>query len=184
GLIPVTLGVLGPLLATVDDPEQLLPTLANLHMPALVNLLFAGALVSAMLSTVDSSLLAAAAILTRNLKLGQGARTPAGKLLVVRCTSAGCGVAALALAHWGDSVSNLVEELSGLGSAGIFILFCLALYGRAGRVSAAAANGCLLGGITAWVLGRYVMDAAVPFLWSLGAAIAGLLLGVQVARPT
>ena len=110
GLIPVTLGVLGPLLVVVDDPEQLLPTLANLHMPTLVNLLFAGALVSAMLSTVDSSLFAAAAILTRNLQLGSRARTPAGKLLVVRCTSAGCGVAALGLAHWGDSVSNLVQE--------------------------------------------------------------------------
>jgi Na+/proline symporter len=182
GLIPVTLGVLGPLLATVDDPEQLLPTLANLHMPTLVNLLFAGALVSAMLSTVDSSLLAAAAILTRNLQLGSRARTPAGKLLVVRCTAAGCGIAALVLAHWGDSVSNLVEESSGFGSAGIFILFCLALYGRAGRVSAAAANGCLLGGITAWVLGRYVLDAATPFLWSLGAAMVGLAIGAQIGK--
>ena len=42
----------------------------------------------------------------------------------------------------------------------------------------------LLGGITAWVPGRYVMDAAVPFVWSLGAAIAGLLLGAQVERLT
>ncbi len=182
GLIPVTLGVLGPLVVTVDDPEQLLPTLANAHMPQLVNLLFAGALVSAMLSTVDSSLLAASAVLTRNLSIGSGARTPRGRLRAARLTAVGCGVAALVLAHWGDSVSTLVEEASGFGSAGIFVLFALSLHGGGVRFGVLAANGCLLGGISAWVLGRYLLDARTPFLWSLAAAIGGLLLGALVER--
>ncbi|MCA8952755.1 MAG: sodium:solute symporter [Planctomycetes bacterium] len=182
GLIPVTLGLLGRVVADVEDPEQLLPTLANAHMPRIVNLLFAGALVSAMLSTVDSCLLAASSVLTRNLVGSLGARSPRGKLLAARVTAVACGLAAFAIAHEGDSVSDLVEEASGFGSAGIFVLFCLALRGRPGRWSAAAANGCLLGGAAAWIVGRYVLDAATPFLWSLAFAIAGLALGAMLRR--
>lgn len=177
GLMPVALGLLGPLLTAVDDPEQLLPTIAREHMPPLVNLLFAGALLSAMLSTVDSSLLAASSVLTRNLGFGAMARTPRGKLLAARLTSACCGLAAFALAHQGDSVTGLVEEASGFGSAGIFVLFCVSLYGARAGLGAWAANGCLLAGIAAWVLGRYVFDSSVPFLGSLACAVLGLLLG-------
>lgn len=181
GTIPVALGLLGPLLvAGLDDPEHVLPALAQTHMPPIVNLLFAGALVSAMLSTVDSSLLAASAVLTRNV-IRTAQRSPRQRLLLARAAAVACGAAAYGLAHCGDSVSALVEEASGFGSAGIFVLFGVALYARAGTVSALAACLCLCCGAAAWITGRYWLGVATPFLWSLLSACAGLALGIAAS---
>ena len=61
GLIPVTIGLAGPTLAPgLDEPEQLVALLAQQHLSTFLYVLFAGALISAILSTVDSCLLAAA----------------------------------------------------------------------------------------------------------------------------
>lgn len=185
GLVPVALGLLGPLLAPgLDQPEQLLPHLADAHMPAAISLLFAGALVSALLSTVDSSLLAASAVLTRNLLVRGRPWPPRRRLRAARATAVLCGLGAYGLAHTGD-VADLVEEASGFGSAGIFALFVVALRTR-WRPAAGAAAACLLGGAGAWILCRYVLPAAgrpvaTPFLWSLLAAAAGLGAGALVA---
>ncbi|MBP7148196.1 MAG: sodium:solute symporter, partial [Acidobacteria bacterium] len=60
GLIPVALGLFAAVtLPGLEHPEQVLPRLAHELLPAALYPVFAGALVSAILSTVDSSLLAA-----------------------------------------------------------------------------------------------------------------------------
>jgi len=67
GLIPVFLGLLGArLLPGLADPEQVLPELASQRLPPVFHVLFAGALVSAILSTVDSTLLVAASLFSHN----------------------------------------------------------------------------------------------------------------------
>ena len=59
GAIPVFLGLVGPqLLPQVEDVEQIVPLLAEAHLPGLLYVMFAGAVISAILSTVDSVLLA------------------------------------------------------------------------------------------------------------------------------
>jgi len=68
GLVPVLLGLLGAALVPgLADPEQVLPRLAQLHLPPLGVVLFLGALFSAILSTVDSNLLSASALLSHNV---------------------------------------------------------------------------------------------------------------------
>lgn len=58
GLIPVFLGLVGPaLLPGLEEPEQLVPTLAQQYLPTLLYVIFAGAMISAILSTVDWVLL-------------------------------------------------------------------------------------------------------------------------------
>ncbi|MGE3175444.1 MAG: sodium:solute symporter [Planctomycetota bacterium] len=181
GLVPVALGLLGPLLVTdLGDAEQLLPTLARDHAPGIVHVLFTGALVSAMLSTVDSSLLAASSVLTRNLVVRQRPLSPEARLRTARLSAVACGLAAWALAHLGDGVSDLVEQASGFGSAGIFVVMLAALYGRG--VPPRAANLAMLGGVSAWVLGSYVFDGPLPYLGSLAAAAGGLGLGLLLPR--
>ena len=68
GLIPVTLGLIGAeVLPGLEDAEQIVPRLAQLHLPGMLYVLFAGALVSAILSTVDSTLLTASSLVSHNL---------------------------------------------------------------------------------------------------------------------
>jgi len=68
GMIPVTLGLLGlGLVPGLAEPEQVLPTLALQYLPTALYVVFAGALVSAILSTVDSALLVAGSLVSHNL---------------------------------------------------------------------------------------------------------------------
>src|SRR5581483_10180546 len=63
GLIPVAIGLMGvSLLPQLTESEQLLPEMAQRYLTPALHILFAGAIVSAILSTVASALLAAAAL--------------------------------------------------------------------------------------------------------------------------
>jgi Na+/proline symporter len=191
GLIPVTLGLLAVDALPGVDSEQVLPGLARLHLSDLGYVVFAGALVSAILSTVDSALLAASAFLSRNLLLaGRRDVSERSRLLVARGGVVAFGALAWLLAVSAEGVFALVEEASGFGSAGILVVVCAALFRCGGGALAAAL--ALLAGVLAWIVGAYVMDdATAPYLVSLGCALAGYLLGAavrtnpsrQAARP-
>ena len=69
-LIPVFLGLVGAQLAPgLEEAEQIVPTLAQKYLPAVLYVMFAGALISAILSTVDSALLASASLVSHNIVL-------------------------------------------------------------------------------------------------------------------
>jgi len=68
GLIPVAMGLLaGVIMPGVAEPEQVLPLLAQTYLPTALYVVFAGALVSAILSTVESALLVAGSLASHNL---------------------------------------------------------------------------------------------------------------------
>lgn len=182
GLVPVTLGLLGArLLPGLDDPEKLLPELARTRLSRFEYVVFAGALVSAILSTVDSTLLVASSLLSRNLVLaGRPATDERRRLAVARWGVAGFGLLAWALAHGAEGVFALVEEASAFGSAGILVITIAALCGVRG--GARAAGGALLAGVVAWLVGAHVLALAHPYLVSLGAACAGFALGALLDR--
>jgi SSS family transporter len=176
GCVPVALGLIGAgLIADLEDREQFLPTLALRYLSPLGYVLFAGALVSAILSTVDSALLAASAVLSRNLVLA-GARTVSERtrLRWARAGVVAFGVLAWLLAHQAEHVMELIEDASGFGSAGILVAVSFALFSRRGdRVNALAALGA---GVAVWVVGRYVLDDFPwPYLASLAAALLAYL---------
>ena len=174
GLVPVTLGLVGPaLLPDLDHPEQLLPRLAQTLLPAPLFALFAGALVSAILSTVDSALLAAGSLFSHNLLvrwLG-GDVDDRRRLRLARASVVLFGLAAYGLAWHAEGVYALVEEASAFASAGIFVVVVAGLARvRGGPPTAYAALGA---GTAAWVLGAYVLAWEHPYLISLAAAGGG-----------
>ncbi len=182
GLIPAFIGLVGlHYHASLDDPEQILPMLAREHLPTLLYILFAGALVSAILSTVDSSLLAAAALASHNLLVPLFRVTrDSNKLKLARyCVVAG-GVAAFVLALRADNISDLVEMSSAFGGAGLFTIMVMGLFSRFGGASSAyAAMGC---SVCVWLLGTSFMKFDHPFLWSMIAAWSAYLLVAFLSR--
>jgi len=175
GAIPVALGLIAASHGlAVDDPEQVLPQLARERLSTLGYALFAGALVSAILSTVDSTLLVASALLSRNLLApllpGLGERE---KIRAARAGVGLFGVLALALAFAFDSVGDLIDITNGFGSAGLLVMLGLGLYTRIGGAHSA---------LTALVLGVVVYlcasfsGATFVYLPAVGAALAGYLL--------
>lgn len=138
GMIPVFIGLVGvQLLPGLEHPEQLLPRLAQAHLNTFLYIMFAGALVSAILSTVDSALLAAASLVSHNLVVplrpGMSERAKVG---FARAGVIVFGIVAYVLALSAEGVYALVESASAFGSAGVFIVAVFALFTRFGGARA------------------------------------------------
>lgn len=176
GLMPAVLGLMGSaLLPGLADPEQILPQLAQRYLPTFLFVLFTGAIVSAILSTVDSALLVAAGLVSHNLvvPLRPGLDERA-KILVARVCVAAFGVVAYLMAVRAERIYDLVEQASAFGSAGIVTVVVFGLFTPLGGSGSAAA--ALVGGVASWTLGAYVLDLPYPYLTSLAVA-AGAYLG-------
>lgn len=175
GLIPVGLGLLGSVvLPGLAEPEQVLPLMAQRLLPTGLYVLFAGALISAILSTVDSALLVSSSLLSHNVVVPLLPRvTETGKVRLARGGVAALGVLAYALALHADGVYALVEEASAFGSAGIFVVVVFGLFSRVGGASSALL--ALLTGVIVWVGGAHLLDLPYPYLTSLGASALAYL---------
>ncbi|MCC6748416.1 MAG: sodium:solute symporter family protein [Deltaproteobacteria bacterium] len=184
GAIPVFLGLLGSrLLPGITAPEQVLMRLAQEHLPIWVYVLFAGALVSAILSTVDSCLLAAAGLLAHNvivpLKPGL---SDAGRLRLARLAVVLFGAISYFLAVHADGIYQLVKDASAFGSAGIFVIGLFGLFSRFGGPPAATAS--LVVGTLGWFSAAYWLKVPYAYLLSLGGAFAAyLVVGFFERRP-
>jgi Na+/proline symporter len=170
GLVPVFIGLVGTrLVPGLAEPEQLLAQVAQQYLSTFLYIAFAGALISAILSTVDSALLAAASLVSHNLivsfrpTLGDAARVRLARGGVVAF-----GLLAYVLALHAEGVYALVEQASAFGSAGVFAVALFALFSSFGGPKAAAAT--LVAGIATWVVGAYLIGWATPYLVSLAAA--------------
>ncbi|MES0875318.1 sodium:solute symporter family protein [Sinimarinibacterium thermocellulolyticum] len=177
GLIPVSIGLIGVHhVGTLEEPEQVLMQVAQTQLPTVLYAVFVGALVSAILSTVDSALPVSGSLAAHNLvlplrpQLDETARLRVNRLAVVSF-----GIIAYALALASDSVYELVVTASSLGSAGILVIMLAALWApRFGH--ALSAYAALLAGLTTYVAATWLGTADYPYLLSLAAASGAYLL--------
>ena len=184
GMIPLFLGLAASVLAAKDptfataitETEQVVPALAARFLPEWNYVIFSGAIISAILSTVHSALHAPASqvshnILTRlmpNLSTG-------GKLRSVRLTVLALTVVAFVLALISERIKDLVETASSFGSAGVFITACFAIFSGFGGPYAAGA--AILAGEAVWALGHFALDWTAPYISAL---VASLVIYVVV----
>jgi Na+/proline symporter len=176
GLLPVLLGLVGASLAPgLTDSEQILPVLADRYLPTFLSVLFSGALVSAILSTVDSALLVSAGLVSHNVVVPLlGDVTEATKVRLARGFVVFFGVLAYLMAFRAERVYELVEQASAFGSAGIVTVVMFGLFTRFGSAWNAIAS--LLAGVASWVLGAYVFELPYPYLTSLAVAVVAYVL--------
>lgn len=170
GMIPVLLGMMGAVLVPgLEHGEQVLPMIAQRYLPGALYVVFAGALVSAILSTVDSALLVASSLVSHNLVVPlRPGLSEAAKVRIARYGVALFGAVAYGMALYAEGVYALVEEASAFGSAGIFVVVTLGLFTRWGGPRSAASS--LLAGVGVWIAGAYVLPLTAPYLASLAAA--------------
>jgi Na+/proline symporter len=176
GMIPVTLGLAGAsLLPGLEDPEQLLPRLALENLSPVLYMVFAGALVSAILSTVDSALLVSASLVSHNvivpLRPGIDERA---RIRYARIGVTVFGLFAWMMALYAEGVYNLVEQASAFGSAGIFVVVVFGLFSKHGN--SASAIAALLTGVGVWIVGSYVLAMPGAYLAALGASVLAYMV--------
>jgi Na+/proline symporter len=182
GMIPAGIGLMGlSLMPGLEHPEQILPLLAQKHLSTFFYILFAGALLSAILSTVDSTLLAASSLISRNViaPLRPG-MSESGKVRVARIGVVASGVMAYVLALSAETIYSLVESASSFGSSGIFITVVFGLFTKFGGRRAAFASLTL--GLTVWLYATYALDHPYAYLLSLAAALAAYVVGAFLDR--
>ena len=182
GLIPVFIGLVGASLVTgAIEPEQIVGEVARLHLGTLGYIAFVGALISAILSTVDSALLAAASLTAHNLVVPlRPGMSERGKLLTSRLCVLVFGVVAYVLALGADRVHDLVEGASAFGTGGLFVVFVLAMTTDLGGPRSAVA--ALATGLVVWLAGRHVVTLPAPFLISMAAAALAFVLVAALER--
>ena len=175
--VNLTPAAAGPVLETLDS--WAIPVLIALEvLPTLLFAVFAGGLVSAILSTVDSTLLVASGLLSHNLIVPIAKITNERiKVRIARFGVIGFGLIAYVLALYADGVFALVEQASAFGSAGILVTVLFALFTPWG--SARTATATLLGGLAVYV-GGVMPGITAPFLASLGASLLIWGLGCAV----
>jgi Na+/proline symporter len=172
GLFPLFLGLIGPVsMPDLGEPEQIVPKLAEAHLPPIAYALFVGALVSAILSVVHAALHAPAAQLSHNVvtRILPGL-SPRGRLRSVRLCVLGLSAVAWVLAGSVETIKELVELASAFGSAGAVVVALMGLFTGFGGPLAATAS--LIAGSVVWAAGRFIMGHPAPYLVALGSALA------------
>lgn len=172
GLLPIFLGLTGKrLLPDVDEAEQIVPRLAEAYLPSWGYALFAGALISAILSVVHAALHAPAAQVSHNIIVRMNPQmSERSRLTSVRMTVFVLSIVAFVLALSVDRIKDLVELASAFGSAGVFVTTVFALFTRIGGPQ--AATSAMLAGMLAWVVGRFVLGLEAPYLTAM--ALSGV----------
>lgn len=170
GFIPVFLGLVGAqLVPGLENPEEIIPTLASQHLSTFTYILFAGALVSAILSTIDSVLLAAASLISHNVIIPlKGSMNEGEKVLFARWAVMILGIIAWYFAVNAGGVYELIEAAVGFGSAGVFVVGTLGLFFAFGNKYSAYAG--LLAGALIWFIAEYHSDISIPYLTALAGA--------------
>lgn len=176
GLIPVLLGLVGPAFQLqTEHYDQFLPTLASEILPPAMYVIFVGALLSAILSTVDTTLLVISSLVSQNfVRVIQPKFTEKRMVFISRLIVVLAGLAAYGLAHGADSIYGLVELSSSLGAAGVLVITFAGLYTSFGGQWAAIT--ALIVGMFSLPLAEYVLIWDAPFLTSILAAFVAFLI--------
>lgn len=174
GLIPVSFGLFGPALApalgiTLGEGEAYLPSLAEALFPQWLYIIFTGALISAILSSVDSALLAVSGVATESgyRRLAPDA-SPRAMLRAARTATVLAAFVAALVAAQGESLRNLVLDAGAIAAVlAVPIIAALAGASRSGRAAIAAiiTQGTVLA-VCDWWLG-----ISGAFLWMLASGI-------------
>ena len=193
GAIPVGLGLTAALLAP-NDERAILPILAGLLLHPAGATVFVLAIMSAVLSTIDSAILAPAGVIAENL-LGRLPRRRVSRLGLDRICVLGVSVASLAVAYLGEDAWTLLETAYEVGLVSLLVPLAMGL--ASSRGSEPAALAAMTVGTLSWlahlVLGwewfaepwlRDGMGLVLPV--GLSCAICALVayLSVSSSQPT
>ncbi|MCE5316611.1 MAG: sodium:solute symporter family protein [Parachlamydia sp.] len=195
GLIPLYIGIAGrEIYPSLETPEQLIPLLAKQYLSPLMFTLFGCGLLSAIMSTADSYLLAGTTLLTNNFLLKiWPLSTDKSKIALLRWVSVGLSVIALALSYSGHSIFDMMVHSGATLFVGIFVPACAALFWKG--ANSTAAWGSMVIGIFSWLgfiflnVGKMeghedllFASAAIGGAMSLGAYVAISLLRILLAK--
>lgn len=172
-----------------EDHQLILPTLILERTPLAVQVLFFGALLSAILSTAGGALLAPSVVLAENivrpLMERRGAPLDDKRLLwTMRFTVLGLAGAVLAMALTSKmSIYQLVNESGKVVLVSAFVPLTAGFFWK--RATARGAHLAVAAGLGAWIGCELLAGDATlpPVLAGLAASAIGMVAGTLLSRP-
>ncbi len=175
-MIPVTLGIIASVtMPGLADPESILPTLAIEHLHPVAVAIFVGALLAAIMSSCDSSLLAAATVISTNL-LPFVKKKPSDRLslAVARWAIPAAGAVAVMGALNARVVFDTMIDANMLMLAAVIVPFIMGIWWR--KANRAGALAAMAAGIAAWLMTSLYYPQLPGDLIGLGASLAAMLI--------
>lgn len=149
GAVPVVLGLAASLLAPPGQEVATLPLLAHLLLHPVMAVIFVLTLMSAVLSTIDSAILAPATVLAQNI-LRYTPASRLGALPLNRVAVAGVAAASLGTAYLGEDAYSLLESGYELGMVSLMAPLALGLWLK--RRDEVAILASMVSGTALWTL--------------------------------
>jgi SSS family transporter len=175
-MIPVLLGIIGSVtMPGLGDSESIIPALAFEHLHPVAISIFVGAVLAAIMSSCDSSLLASASIVSTNL-LPLVKRAPSDKLRlqVVRWGIPGCGVIAVAGALNAQVVFDTMLDANLFMLAAVIVPFILGVWWK--KANRAGALAAMSMGIVSWLTTSLLYPELPGDLIGLGASFVTMII--------
>ncbi len=168
-----------------DDSQRVLPTLILQHTPLLAQVVFFGAVISAIMSTSSATLLAPSVTFAENFVKGfMPHLTDKGMLKVMRFSLLGFALCVLIYALNSDlSIFGMVESAYKVTLAGAFVPLVFGIFWK--RSTSQGALFAIVCGIGSWVMIELVFGEEIsvpPQLLGLCVSIISMLLGSMLPQ--
>jgi solute:Na+ symporter, SSS family len=177
--LPITICYCGKILypdLLEGDSQMMLPTMVLKHSSLGLQIMFFGALMSAILSTASGAMLAPATVLGENLiKPLYNHLTDKQLLRIMRLSVVGVAIVTCIMALMRNNIYELVSESSVLSLVSLFVPLMAGLYWKRASPVGAIASMCL--GMGAWLLAKWVGTEIPEMLFGFGASILAMLIG-------
>jgi SSS family solute:Na+ symporter len=161
----------------IGDPQLALPMMVIRHTGMWVQVLFFGSLLSAIMSTTSSAMLAPASILAENLikPLSRRQYSDREMLLLTRLSLLAFSIVATSMACWRENIYELVGESSILSLVSLFVPLTFGLYWR--KANAAGAIMAMVAGSVTWFACEWSETSWPSLVLATLASFAGMLVG-------
>ena len=183
-LLPLFIGLCGNHLYRGEagaDGQMIIPNMVLMHMGVPLQILFFGALVSAILSTTSSAIMAPAAVLGENvIKFFNPELTDKQLLFLIRVAIVVITCICIFMAATRESIFELVAESSAFSLVSLFVPLTAGLFLKTPNLA-----GCVLSmilGLAVWVLCLKIETEYPALVYGLSASILGMLLGIFAFR--
>lgn len=172
GMIPVFIGMMGALLIPkLDDPQDIVLVLAHKFLSPIPMAIFVGALISAVMSSADSALLAPSSIVGENVSRWIKPDLSLKQLLwTSRAATVAFAMVAMIFALKYPSVYDLLAETWTIMLVGLWVPLTCALWWKMANTPGAIAS--FVAGVTVW-LALISAEAYIPGFPDIAAGVSG-----------
>ncbi|RXK50797.1 sodium:solute symporter family protein [Aquirufa rosea] len=178
-ILPLLIAFMGVSLypSLMEEDMLLIPHLVMKFTPTSMQILFLGALLSALLSTTSGAILAPASVLGENLIKPYMCHPSDKKVLfMIRLSVIGVTMVCIYMAIKRQNIFELVGESSAFGLVSLFLPLNAGLWWK--KASPVGSHLSMILGLVVWAYFQFIAPDAIPSIWfGLAASLLGLLLG-------